>query len=65
MTAAAERQRRHRERESSGRQIVNVEIDIEVVELLVESHLLPRRDFHDRADIGEAIGRFLSLARRA
>jgi hypothetical protein len=67
MTSAAARQRRHRERERDGRLAIMVEVDAaETIELLVAAGLLDaRKAFHDRADIGAAVARFLELACRA
>jgi hypothetical protein len=66
MSSAALRQQRHRARENAGRLVVSVEVGCEVIELLTEARLLdPSADWHSREEIGAALARFLSLARKA
>jgi hypothetical protein len=61
------RQKRHRERERSGRIVLQVELpEAEIVELLITAAVLnPHADFYTRADLAEGVARFLELARHA
>ena len=67
MSGAAQRQRRLRERERSGRIVLSVELpEDETIELLLAAHLLdPHASFYTREDLAAAVERFLSLARDA
>ena len=64
---AASRVRRHRQRQKSGRILVQVELpELETLELLIASECLDgRADYFSRQDIAAGIERFLSLARNA
>lgn len=60
--SAAARQARHRQRERAGRIVLRVEADeIQLVEALVASELLPEADRDDRAAVEEATARLIEL----
>lgn len=57
MTAAAERQRRWRERAREGRLVVQIEVSPEVVDALVDAGRLGQWDERDRTAVGDAIAK--------
>jgi hypothetical protein len=61
---AADRVKRHRDREKNGRIVLQVELpEAKIVEMLIEAECLDlRRDYFSRQDIATGVERFLSLA---
>jgi hypothetical protein len=55
-TAAARLAREYRRRQAAGKIVVGVEIDGDVIDLLCESGLLARGDWHDRV-LAAVLGR--------
>jgi hypothetical protein len=63
---AAERQKRHRQREKDGRLVVPVELDAEAIETLIEAKVLDgRSDCYGREALAAAVANYLKISRYA